>query len=411
MVGLPNSNTDINPLMDKGSISQEAGDTLAKKTQVINILGSSECGLLGEYITEPENWDWFHFAEPEMGIKWDPIDDGNNEFELFEMVIIRDKNLPQKQAVFANFPDMDEWDTKDIFRRHPKVPYYYKYQSRKDDVIVFSTGEKMNPINVDKGINGLSGVESSLVIGQRRPYPILLVELAGSANKGDTLPTIYEALEDLNKHSVKYAQSHRSDILIATPEKRFVRTPKGTVNRSQTNKLYEKEIGDMYDSAADVPDQTLQDQIDPSTNKTLTKSITSMIANMIGSKDLGLDDDVFANGLDSRQVQVVAATLARALLEQKDVMSIRNAVYTNPTAHGLVEHISQNKTEDVSAIFDGLFKKYDRPWSISTRGNQSTDTHQSSPNPQNKHPNPKRPTTSSSQVVSASLVASSYNPS
>lgn len=132
--------------------------------------------------------------------------------------------------------------------------------------------------------------------------------MAGFANKDDTLPTIYEALEDLNKHSVKYAQIHRSDNLIATPEKRFVRTPKGTVNRSQTKKLYEKEISDMYDSAADVPDQTLQDQIDPSTNKTLTKSITSMIASMTGSKDLGLDDDVFANGLDSRQVQVVAAT-------------------------------------------------------------------------------------------------------
>lgn len=397
--------------MDKGSISQEAGDTLAKKTQMINILGSSECGLLGEYITEPENWDWFHFAEPEMGIKWGPIDEGNNESELFEMIIVRDKNLPQKQAVFANFPDMDEWNTKDIFRRHPNIPYYYKFQSRKDDVIVFSTGEKMNPINVEKGINGLSGVESSLVIGQKRPYPILLIELAGSANKDDTLPTIYEALEDLNKHSVKYAQIHRSDILIATPEKRFVRTPKGTVNRSQTNKLYENEISDMYDSAADVPDQTLQDQIDPSTNKSLTKSITSMIASMTESKDLGLDDDVFANGLDSRQVQVVAATLARALPEQKDVMSIRNAVYMNPTAHGLVEHISQNKTEDVSATFDGLFKKYDHPWSISTRGNQSTDTHQPSPTPQNKHPNPKKPITSSSQVVPASSVASSYNPS
>ncbi|KAL3435740.1 hypothetical protein BDV09DRAFT_203867 [Aspergillus tetrazonus] len=340
-----------------GSVSRAAGDLLSKRTNLINVLGSSECGLIGAYMTEPEHWDWFHFAEKEMGIKWEPVDEAKEKPEFFEMVLRRE-DLPQKQAVFANFPDLDEWHMRDIFYRHPTIPYYYKYQSRKDDVIVFSTGEKTNPIDVEAGINSLPGVAASLVVGHKRPYPVLLVELAASATVDDTLPDIHRALEELNKLSMKYAQIHRGDILFAAPEKPFVRTPKGTINRSQTNKLYAEEIEALYSSATEIPDQALQARLDPSTDETLTESIAAMVGDLTGVKNLGISDDFFASGLDSRQVQILAAKLARSLPDQKDVLFLRNAVYMNPTASGLVNYIRRNATEDVSATLDALFKKY-----------------------------------------------------
>lgn len=309
-------------------------------------------------MTEPEHWDWFHFAEKEMGIRWEPVDEAKEKPEFFEMVLRREE-LPQKQAVFANFPDLDEWHMRDIFYRHPTIPYYYKYQSRKDDVIVFSTGEKTNPIDVEAGINSLPGVAASLVVGHKRPYPVLLVELAASATEDDTLPDIHRALEELNKLSMKYAQIHRGDILFAAPEKPFVRTPKGTINRSQTNELYAEEIEALYSSATEIPDQALQARLDPSTDETLAESIAAMVGDLTGVKDLGISDDFFASGLDSRQVQILAATLARSLPDQKDVLFLRNAVYMNPTASGLVNYIRRNATEDVSATLDALFKKYE----------------------------------------------------
>ncbi|KAL2829762.1 hypothetical protein BDW59DRAFT_158935 [Aspergillus cavernicola] len=131
-----------------GSLSQTTGDILTQKTKMIN-------------------------AEKEMGTQWEPIDD-----EYFELVISRDAGLHQKQAVFAKFPDLDEWHTKDIFRRHPTIPYYFKYQSQIDDATVFSTGEKMNLTSMEAGLNSLPGANASLVVGHKRPYPILLVELA-----------------------------------------------------------------------------------------------------------------------------------------------------------------------------------------------------------------------------------------
>ncbi|KAL5001185.1 hypothetical protein BDV10DRAFT_160809 [Aspergillus recurvatus] len=360
-----------------GSLSRAAGDLLSKRTNLINVLGSSECGLFGAFMTEPDHWDWFHFAEKEMGIEWEPIDEDKDKPEFFEMVVRRNE-LPQKQAVFANFPDLDEWHMRDIFYRHPTIPYYYKYQSRKDDVIVFSTGEKTNPIDVEAGISSLPGVAASLVVGHKRPYPILLVELAASATLDDTLPGIHRALEELNKLSMKYAQIHRGDILFAAPDKPFARTPKGTINRSQTNKLYAEEIEALYSSATEIPDQALQARLDPSTDETLTKSIADMVGDLTGIKDLGVNDDFFASGLDSRQVQILAATLARSLPDQKGILFLRNAVYMNPTARGLVDHIRNNAAEDVSATLDALFDKYSsmlpQP-AKSTQTSTKRDTH------------------------------------
>ncbi|KAL6232523.1 hypothetical protein BDW75DRAFT_242861 [Aspergillus navahoensis] len=83
-----------------------------------------------------------------------------------------------------------------------------------------------------------------------------------------------------------------------------------------------------------------------------------MVGNLIGVKDLGINNDFFVSGLDSRQVQILAATPARSLRDQKDILFLRNAVYMNPTASGLVDYIRRNAAEDVSATLDALFDKY-----------------------------------------------------
>ncbi|KIA75916.1 NRPS-like enzyme [Aspergillus ustus] len=360
-----------------GSVSQTTGDLLSQKTKMINVLGSSECGLIGVFMAEPENWNWFHFADKALGIHWEPIDEGTDgKPEYYELVLRRDNNLAQKQAVFQNFPHLDEWRTKDIFRRHPTIPYYHMYQSRIDDVVVFSTGEKMNPISVEAGLNALPGVHAGLVVGHKRPYPVLLIELAPPATAEETLPAIYAALEELNKLSPKYAQVHPNDILIAALEKPFARTPKGTINRSQTGKLYETEIEALYNASTEIP-VTLQAQIDPSTDKTLVKSIAEFVGGLTGVKEMDINDDFFASGLDSRQVQMLAASVARALENQKDVLFLRNAVYMNPTAQGLVDHIRQDKADDISEIVDEIFKKYSSSLPKPPKGAPQTtkDTH------------------------------------
>ncbi|KAL4952998.1 hypothetical protein BDW69DRAFT_12243 [Aspergillus filifer] len=345
-----------------GSTSKAAGDILAPKTIMMNLLGSSEAGMIGVFMTPREHWDWFHFAEDEMGITWDPIDDDKDVPEFYEMVIRRRIDLAQEQAVFANFPDLHEFYTKDIFRRHPTIPYYYKYQSRKDDVIVFSTGEKTNPIDLEGRISSLPGVGACLVIGHKRPYPILLIELVPTASSDEILPYVHQALEDLNKLSEKHAQIHRSDILIAVPEKPFARTPKGTIIRSQTNKLYEAEIEAMYSFATARPNPALQGlaELDASTNESLEHTIAAMVGGLTGVEALRVDDDFFTNGLDSRQVQIVATAVARALPQQKDMPFLRNAVYMNPTARKLVEYVRRDTAGNVSATatFDTLFDKY-----------------------------------------------------
>lgn len=49
------------------------------------------------------------------------------------------------QPSFITFPHLDVYCTKDVFSKHPTKPNLYRYDSRLDDIIVFSNGEKLNP--------------------------------------------------------------------------------------------------------------------------------------------------------------------------------------------------------------------------------------------------------------------------
>ncbi|KAL4939028.1 hypothetical protein BDV06DRAFT_225419 [Aspergillus oleicola] len=146
--------------------------------------------------------------------------------------------------------------------RPETLPLPISHPSRKDDVIVFSTGEKTNPIDVEERIPSLPGIAACLVAGHKHPYPILLIELAATASPPDVLPHLHQALDKLNKQTEKHAKINPGNILIAVPEKPFARTPKGTIIRSQANKLYEAEIRALYSSAAETADRALPGQIE-----------------------------------------------------------------------------------------------------------------------------------------------------
>ncbi|KAL4969490.1 uncharacterized protein BDV14DRAFT_195758 [Aspergillus stella-maris] len=297
-------------------------------------------------VEEASNLKFIAFGgEDEMGITWEPIDDDKDVPEFYEMVIRRRSDMAQEQAVFANFPDLHEFHTKDTFRRHPTIPYYYKHQSRKDDVISFSTSEKTNPIDVEGRIFSLPGVGACLVIGHKRPYPILLIELVPIASSDEVLPHVHQALEELNKFTEKHAQIDRGDILIAVLEK-----------------LFALEIEALYSSATVRQKPALQvlTELDPSTNESLETSIAAMVGGLTGVEGLRVDDDFFAKVLDSRQVQVMAAALALALSGRKDMPFLRNAVYMNPTARGLVEYIRRDAAgkDSATTTSDALLNKY-----------------------------------------------------
>ncbi|KAJ5115010.1 Male sterility NAD-binding [Penicillium alfredii] len=340
-----------------GSIAKRTGDLVVTKTRLLNGIGSTEVGSFIQYPTDPLNWNYFHF-HPSNGIRWRPIsiDSEGQQGDEFELVLQRDDSCILYQGVFQNFPCLQEWATKDVFRKHPSIIGYWEYRYRLDDLIVFSTGKKMNPVPFETRLNGVPGIKAALVIGNKRSYPGLLLETdsssQGECNSHFLQPPmksiIKEVLEIENFQSSRDAQVTAEAIIIATPDKPFVRTGKGSVHRNKTLTLYESEIDDLY-SSTQFPDSLNcgHPHLDLSSEESLSSNLIELIGKLVPKiGELNAYEDIFATGLDSKQTQILAAAVNKTLANQTgrggpDSRPIFSAdvVYGNPTAQKMANVI------------------------------------------------------------------------
>lgn len=99
------------------------------------------------------------------------------EDDVFELVYVRkDKCTHVNQGVFYTYPDLDEYPTSDLFRKHPEVPDHWIYEGRADNIIVFSNGEKLNPVTIEETVAGSDLLNSVLVVGAGRFQAAMLLE-------------------------------------------------------------------------------------------------------------------------------------------------------------------------------------------------------------------------------------------
>jgi acyl-coenzyme A synthetase/AMP-(fatty) acid ligase len=191
-------------------LSRAAGGFLsATAVRLVNSLGSSECGNLDSVLPDPEDYDYLYWPHEHnhLGIEWRPTSDP----DVFAQVFVRDKSLSATQGVFHTFPDLNEYATSDLFRRHPTKLDHWLYEGRLDDIIVFTTGEKMNPLRVEDAARGHPFVSAALVVGQHRFQPALLVELEPEVDLGQEQATairnaIWEIVRQANAKTPAYGQ-------------------------------------------------------------------------------------------------------------------------------------------------------------------------------------------------------------
>ena len=164
-----------------------------------------------------------------------------------------------------------EYRLGDLWTQHPdpaKAPYAWRFAGRTDDIITFSTGINMHPAPMERAINASPSVSASVIVGANRRQPVLLVELAeglqprkgghelenGNENgdengiDGETDPErqLWEdVIKPQNTRIPAHARVAHSHILYF-PAKTFVRTPKGSVSRKQTERALADEIEEVY---------------------------------------------------------------------------------------------------------------------------------------------------------------------
>lgn len=357
-----------------GPVGQQAGDIITKLTVLQNLIGSTEAGLYSLIWPGREDWRYFKFHR----------DNGLNFVErakgVYEMFVVRDPKLQSLQGMFHTFPELNEISTKDLYQKHPTRPDLWLYRGRGDDIIVFSNGEKLNPVTMEHIINEHPDVRSAIIVGQARFQPGVIIELNDSvevteSNKKELIARIQPFIDTANKGSPSHAQIKDGFVTFATPKKPFLRAAKGTVQRAATIELYGPEIEELFSNSEGDDDVDLE----TSSLDSLTTALKGLVAKIAGLEDLDINEDVFSSGsFDSLSVFTLLRQL-RSALKRDGVESQKlqaSTIYNNPTVKSLAStlyklaHPSENQEDASKTTFDErqqMFEKYakDLPTKVS----------------------------------------------
>jgi nucleoside-diphosphate-sugar epimerase/aryl carrier-like protein len=349
-------------------LAKEVGDRVSQYTQVRNPIGSTEMGIISSLVPEgKENWGYFEW-NPTYGIDMQPVAD-----DLYELVIPRVEDSRRTHGIFHTFPALKEYRSKDLYVRHPKIPKLWQYRGRLDDVIVLSNGEKLNPVTLEKVVEGHPSVRRALVFGQGRFQTGLLIEPAiddrgGNIDERNFVELIWPLVQIANKTVPRYGQVLKNMIRLASPGKPFKLTPKGTTQRHAVNADYAEEIDAMYAAAQD---KQLEAEL-PSTIdfESVHRYVHEVITSLSGRSDIKPSDDLFSLGLDSLQAIQLSNILRSAVSSYNPGLSTERItvqnVYARPTTEklaGLLLDVLQEQaatapTESRSERIAGLVSKY-----------------------------------------------------
>ncbi|KAF6838948.1 nonribosomal peptide synthetase [Colletotrichum plurivorum] len=329
-----------------GNLAREAGNKLTKEgVPVSSVIAFTEAAPLPYYFQKNlDLWQWFIVDSERLGVEWRPA--SGEEEDIYEQVIVRKSKEDPLQGIFYTFPDAKEYNTKDLYRKHPNLPNHWMYYGRSDNIIVFSNGEKLNPVTIEEIATGHPRVKGAVVAGAMRFQPLLILEpmedLKTEEEKQKFIDDVWPSVVKANKETVAHGQIGRQFIGVTSPDKPFPRAGKGTIQRPMALKLYKDELDAWYKMAEDGVD-SVSVNIDVASEQSLIDSIEKLFQQTLGSRALTADSDFFSAGIDSMQV-INASRLLRRGLEaagasiNADAIATR-VIYAHPTPRQLASYL------------------------------------------------------------------------
>ncbi|ESZ95633.1 hypothetical protein SBOR_3981 [Sclerotinia borealis F-4128] len=236
-----------------GPLPREIGNVLKSHTHLSVQFGTTESGFSALQITDPDDWEYMSFS-PIMGIELRLYTEG-----LYQLYFVRDTQLALSQGIFATFPDLTEYTTKDLFSKHPTKAGLWLFEGRSDDIIVCSTGQKIHPMSMEGLVNAHPLVTSAIMCGQGRIQVCLLVEVKDTCTPRDErerdalIEDIWRTVERGNEKEQAHGRITRELILLTEEGRPMVRAGKGTVLRGLTEERYRAELDAVYLRFRDCP--------------------------------------------------------------------------------------------------------------------------------------------------------------
>ena len=319
-----------------GPLPQETGDFIASRTNLMSSIGTTEANMMPQLPKDQEDWQYFRFNTAGGGLEFRQRDS-----DIFEMVIVRRPELDLLQPVFVTFPNFQEFETKDLYEKHPLKPGLWKYKLRLDDIIVLSNGEKLNPVTMESIICTCPIVNACIVVGQGHFQAAAVIEVQPEASLKDKVTminSIWPFVQKANAATVNHGRIAKQLILLADPAKPFAKAGKGTIQRAATTKLYEQEIEALYHNVENSQVQGLDHstRIDFSSPQKSIQSLHRFMKDELQIADISDNEDFFALGIDSLQL----ISLVRAINTARPSLPIDlKHVYNHPSIVQLVESL------------------------------------------------------------------------
>ncbi|CAI7678147.1 unnamed protein product [Penicillium pancosmium] len=350
-----------------GGLEVEAGDRLVEAgVTLANIISTTEYGLYPIYFQpDMKLWRYFVFDDETFGSDYRPTGD-----DTFEHVIVRRAQDPGMQGIFYTFPELNEYHTNDLYKPHPTFPHLWLHSGRSDDVIVFSNGEKLNPVSIESVVGAHPDLKRAVVVGQGKfqagiflePHEIPNDDAAVRALIDNVWPTI----EQVNKQTVAHGQIAKHLVKICDPTKAIPSSAKGSLQRGAFLKLYIDEIENMYEGndAAGVARLSLESE------DALMKSLHDIIITQLGVEDIMPDADFFEAGIDSLGIinlsKILGDGLRHSGVSEDCCVVTTRVIYGNSSlrrlARNLFVRISQSQVvadgNDGVEAANALLKKY-----------------------------------------------------
>jgi hypothetical protein len=211
-------------------------------------MASTETGIMVQHTTDREDWQYICLNPEYNGIEMRPTG------KFYELVFIKDEDNTAFQGVFKIYPWLKEYAMADLYSKHPTKPNHWKFEGRKDDIIIFRGGWSFNPTNHENLIMSHAAVQNCILVGNGRDRPLAIIEIRPEfyteeeKEKKDMLESIWPKIQEANRLVESTGPLGRDSIVFAKKEKPFVIAGKGTVQRRAMVKMYNVEIEETYDS-------------------------------------------------------------------------------------------------------------------------------------------------------------------
>ncbi|CAG9950654.1 unnamed protein product [Clonostachys rosea f. rosea IK726] len=295
-----------------GPITPARGAQLAKHCKHLYPLMASTEGVAChlESSKDSSHFNTFKFAD--LGQRMEEMVPG-----LYELVFPRTKRIEDSSGFFHVYPHLEnEYRTSDLYAPAGEDGWWV-YRGRVDNWVVMSNGLKFDPTEMENQVSHAPNVKGVLVAGSHHFSLCMLVELTETpADEAQAYEEIWQLVKEANKDAPKFGRVPRELLLIAKPDKPFLRSAKGTIQRRLTITEYEPEIDELYNNVEKgllvsglVPIKSTQaDDLVP-----FLTDLHIQTLDLPKGHTLSADDDLLSLGINSLVTLILLARLKASL--------------------------------------------------------------------------------------------------